>query len=316
VHLFPAADAVRWRLGGGDWASAHAAYPNPPYGASIYYSLKEKAQGELKIEILDAQNRLVRTLSSVAREPDYSSESDDPEDFKKLALSVEPGVQRAVWNLKWEGATKIKNGKIDTGDPSTGPVAVPGAYTVRLTVGGQTVTSPLKIVPDPKGSASQADLEAQLAFALRVRDAISRLTKQVNQVKSVREQLQERIKVLGSRKSERGIGELVTSMEGAVKAASSLEERLHNPTAEVTYDILAMRGGTKLYSRLSPLQMWAVEAEGPPTAGMLQVMKEQEAELAELERATQSWVTTDVAALNQQAEKLGIQFVVTGGQVP
>ena len=316
VHLFPVADTVRWRLGGGDWAYKHAAYPNPPYGASIYYHLKEKVDGELKIEILDAQNRVVRTLSSVAREPDYSSESDDPADFKKLALPVEPGVQRAVWNLAWEGASKIKNGKIDTGDPSRGPLAVPGAYSVRLTAGGRTLTSPLKVVADPKGSASQADLEAQLAFALRVRDAISRLTKQVNQVRSVREQLQERIKVLGSRRSERGISDLVTSMEGGVKAATSLEERLHNPTAEVTYDILAMRGGTKLYSRLSPLQMWAIQAEGAPTAGMLQVLKEQETELAELERAAQSWVTTEVAALNQQAEKLGIQFVVTGGQAP
>jgi photosystem II stability/assembly factor-like uncharacterized protein len=316
VHLFPVADAVRWRLGGGDWASAHAAFPNPPYGASVYYHLKDKLEGELKIEILDAQNRVVRTLSSVAREPDFSSEYDDPADFKKQALSVEPGVQRAVWDLRWEGAGKIKNGKIDTGDPATGPVAVPGSYTVRLTAGGKTLTSPLKIVADPKGSASPADLEAQLAFALRVRDAISRLTKQVNQVRSVREQLQERIKVLGGRKSERGIGELVTSMEGAVKAAASLEDRLHNPTAEVVYDILAMRGGTKLYSRLAPLQMWAIQGEGAPTAGMLQVLKEQETELADLERATQSWVTTEVAALNQQAEKLGIQFVVTGGQVP
>ena len=32
-------------------------FSNPPRGASIYYSLKEKAKGELKIEILDAQNR-------------------------------------------------------------------------------------------------------------------------------------------------------------------------------------------------------------------------------------------------------------------
>ena len=96
----------------------------------------------------------------------------------------------------------------------------------------------------------------------------------------------------------------------------AIEDKLHNPTAEVVYDILAMRGGARLYSRLSPLQMWAVEADGAPTAGMMQVLAEQEKELAALERAAQSWVTTDVAALNQQAEKLGIQFVVTGGQVP
>jgi hypothetical protein len=317
VHLFPVADAVRWRTGGGVWASAYAAYPNPPYGASIYYHLKEKAEGELKIEILDEKNRLVRTLSSTPRQPDYSSEYDDPEDFKKAALPVAAGVQRAVWDLAWEGATKIKGGKIDTGDPARGPLAVPGRYTVRLTVGGRrTVSSPLRIVPDPQGSAPQVDLEAQLAFALRVREAISRLTKQVDVLRSVREQLQGRVKALDARRTERGMGDFLKAIEAAMKTADSLEGRFHNPSAEITYDILAMRGGTRLYSRLSPLQMWAIEGEGAPTAGMLQVLKEQEAELEALEKDTQAWISAEVAPINQQAEKLGLPFVVTGGQVP
>ena len=51
---FPAADAVRWRGGGGSWAAAAPRFPNPPNGASIYYFLKDKPKGELKIEILDS----------------------------------------------------------------------------------------------------------------------------------------------------------------------------------------------------------------------------------------------------------------------
>src|SRR5262249_19530811 len=117
VALYSVPDAVRWRGGGGSWASRYGRFSNPPDGASIYYYLKEKPKGELKIEILDGQNRAVRALSSVVRDPDYSSEYDDPEEIKKEALSVEPGVQRAVWDLRWDGAKKIKNGKIDTGDP-------------------------------------------------------------------------------------------------------------------------------------------------------------------------------------------------------
>ena len=315
VHLFPVADAIRWRLGGGVWASAHGAYPNPPYGASIYYHLEDKAEGELKIEILDEKQRLVRTLSSIAREPDYSSEYDDPEEFKKAALPVEPGVQRAVWDLAWEGAAKIKAGKIDTGDPARGPLAVPGRYTVRLTVGDRSVTSPLRVLPDPAGSAPQADLEAQLVFALRVRDAISRLTRNVNLLRSVREQLQGRVKTLDGRRQEREIGDFIGSLAAAVKSADTLEDRFHNPAAEITYDILAMRGGTRLYSRLAPLQMWAMEGEGVPTTGMLQVLQAQEAELATLEKDTQAWISADVMPLNRRAEKLGIPFVVTGGQV-
>jgi photosystem II stability/assembly factor-like uncharacterized protein len=310
THLFPVADAVRWRTGGGSWASRHGRYSNPPYGAAIYYFLKDKAKGELKIEILDSQNKVVRTLSSVPREPDYSSEDDDPEDFKKAALSVEPGVQRASWDLTWEGARKIKGGKIDTGDPSDGPRAVPGTYTVRLTVDGRTKTAPLKVVADPRGGTSQADLDAQLAFSLRVRDDISRLTSIVNQVRSVREQLQARNKALEDRKAETAVKELLETGAAAIKKADALEDKLHNPSAEVVYDILAMRGGTRLYSRLSPLQMWAVEAEGAPTSGMTQVLAEQEKELAQLERETQAFIQRDVAPINEAAAKLSLPFVI------
>jgi photosystem II stability/assembly factor-like uncharacterized protein len=310
VHLFPTADAVRWRVGGGTYGSRVASFSNPPAGASIYYSLKEKPKGELKIEIFDAQARLVRTLSSVVREPDYSSEDDDPEDFKKQALAVEPGVQRAVWDLAWEGAMKIKGGKIDTGDPSAGPRAAPGAYNVRLSVDGTTLNSPLRIVPDPRGGASQTQIEDQLAYALRVRDDVSRLTTVVNQIRSVREQLQARGKALDPRKSEPAVAELLKASDAAIQRSDALEDKLHNRTAEVVYDILAMRGGTRLYSRLAPLQMWAIEADGTPTVGMTRVLDEQEKELTQLEREAQGFVGDDVASLNAVAARLGIAFVV------
>jgi hypothetical protein len=308
--LFPVADAIRWRTGGGTWAYQHARFSNPPAGASIYYFLKDKAKGELKIEILNGAGTVVQTLSSVPREPDYSSEDDDPEDFKKAALSIDAGVQRAVWDLKWEGAKKIKGAKIDTGDPSNGPRAVPGTYQVRLTVDGKTATSPLKIVADPRGSAPQSDLDAQLAFALRVRDDISKLTGLVNQVRSVRDQLLARSKSLEARKSEGAVADLLKNAEVVIAKADALEGKLHNPKAEIVYDILAMRGGTKLYSRLSPLQMWAIEAEGPPTAGMLQVLATQEKELEGLARDTDQFLRQEVAPLNELAAKLAMPFVI------
>ena len=44
-----------------------------------------------------------------------------------------------------------------------------------------------------------------------------------------------------------------------------LESRMHNPKAEVVYDILAFRGGAKLYSRLSSLYDAATDSDGVPT---------------------------------------------------
>src|SRR4051812_7122440 len=56
VHLFAPADAVRWRYGSSAWGT-RGSFPNPPKGAVIYYSLKDEEKGEIKLEILDAQNK-------------------------------------------------------------------------------------------------------------------------------------------------------------------------------------------------------------------------------------------------------------------
>lgn len=310
AHLFAVQDAVRWRRGEGNWASDYGSFANPPRGASIYYYLKDETKEEVKIEILDAGNRAVRTLSSVPRPSDRSDDEDDAEDLKKAALPTGAGLHRAVWDMTWEGAKKIKGAKIDTGDPIRGPKAVPGTYTVRLTVGTQTFTSPLKIVPDPRGTVPQADLDAQLAFVLRVRDTISRVTGLVDSMRSVKEQLAARAKALESRKSEAGIADLLKAGEDVAKRIDALEARLHNPKAEVTYDILAQPGGARPYSRLSPLQMWAIEGDGAPTDGMKQVLAGLEKEIAAIEPDVTKLLDQDVAAINARAQKLGVAFVV------
>ncbi|HWT45689.1 MAG TPA: hypothetical protein VN085_06975, partial [Vicinamibacterales bacterium] len=301
---------IRWRIGSGSYGGRMGSFSNGPHGAAIYYYLKDEDKNEVRIEIVDAQNKPVRTLSSTVREPDYSDDNEMPDEFKDMALSKGPGVQRAVWDLRYEGARKIQNGKIDTGDPAEGPMVPPGTYTVKLTAAGQTLTAPLKIVPDPRSSVPQDALEAQAAFGLRVRDDISRLTDLVNQLRSVRDQLKARSAALEPRKAEQSIADLIKTSDAAMKKADALEDKLHNPTAEVVYDILAMRGGTRLYSRLAPLQMWAVEDEGLPTLGMKTVLEEQEQELEALSAEVRQFMTQDVAAVNQRAAQLGLAYVI------
>jgi hypothetical protein len=279
-------------------------------GASIYYFLGDKQKDEVKIEILDSSNRLVKALSSVPRPSDKSGDEDDTEALKKAALAVEPGVHRAVWDLTWEGATKIHGAKIDFGDPAEGPRAVPGVYTVRLTAGGQTLTSPLKVTGDPREGLRQGDLEAQLAFSLKVRDTISRLAGLVHSMRAVKEQLAARAKALDGRRAEPQIAELTKAGTVLAEKIDALEAKLHNPTAEVSYDILAMPGGARLYSRLSPLQMWTTYGDGAPTEGMQQVLAEYEQELASLERDAQALLAKDVDDLNARARALGVEYVV------
>ena len=115
---------------------------------------------------------------------------------------------------------------------------------------------------------------------------------------------------LEPRKTQEGIDALIRASEAAIKRADELENKLHNPTAEVVYDILAMKGGARLYSRLAPLQMWAVDGSGAPTGGMQGVLTEEEKELAALDAETKQFMAADVASINQRASRLGVPFVV------
>lgn len=305
VFLFPAADTISWRYAGRP--RDKNAGKNPPRGAAIYYFLKEKPKEDVTLEILDARGKTVRTLSSKPKPPDGSR--DDPEaedDDRKGALGTEPGVQRAVWDLRYEGATKIQNAKIDTGDPAVGPLAVPGAYTAKLMVEGKSQTTPLTLLPDPRVKASQADLEAQLALSLQIRDDITRLTGLATGLRSVRQQLRARNEALDGNGRA---ASLVKASEALIAKLDALESKLHNPEAQVTYDILA-RNGTKLYSRISPLLDWVSDGDGAPAQGMREVYALQKKELDQYEGELKALVSTDLAAINDAAAKLGIGYVV------
>jgi hypothetical protein len=301
-RLFPVQDTIAWRYSGGP--REKMAGQNPPRGAIISYYLHEKPKGEVKIEIFDAQNRLVRTLSSKARE--LTGRQED-EDEAKPELEVDPGIQRGVWTLQWEGARLVKGAKIDYGDPTDGPAVVPGTYTIKLTVDGREDTSKVNVRLDPRVKVSQAELEAEQAFALQVRDAISRLTGDVVRLKAVREQLQNHVEVL---EGDPRANELIGMSRSLIERLDKLEARMHNPEAEVVYDILARKGGARLYSRLSPLMAFVNEGDGPPTQGMKDVFAQQQKELTELEGELKGLVERDLATIQLAAKRIDVPFVV------
>jgi photosystem II stability/assembly factor-like uncharacterized protein len=302
VHLFAPRDAVRWRYHSGP--REKTAGENPPAGALIFFSLAEKPKGEVTLEILDEKNRLVRTLSSEAGEAWGTHEH---EEEPKPALKAEAGLQRAVWDLEWEGAALIKNARLDYGDPRQGPLAVPGTYTLRLRADGHEAVSKLVVKRDPRVTVAQADLEAQLAFALEVRDAISRLSAGVKRGRRVRDQLHSHAKLL---QDDRRASELVEMSKALSARLEALEARFHNPEAEVAYDILAKKGGAKLYSRLSPLLMFVNEGDGAPTQGMREVFAAQQKELGELEGELRALLEKDLAAVQLAAKRLDLPFVI------
>jgi len=189
-------------------------------------------------------------------------------------------VNRAVWDLTYEGAEMIPGAKIDLGAPVYGPLALPVTYTVKLNVNGASFTSTIKVLADPRVPMTVAELRPRVEFALALRDQISRLTRLVMQLRLVRQQLSYWKQALG----HKVMVPPQPQIEGLITKLELLEANLHNPKAEVVYDILGMKGGAKLYSRMSALYAWTNDSDGPVTEGMRDVLASEKSELDQYDR--------------------------------
>jgi photosystem II stability/assembly factor-like uncharacterized protein len=344
MHLFPPQPAYRYR-----YHVAFGGKPigtNPPVGVPIQYALKQKPKDVITLEVLDPQGKQVVLLKSKEKPKkpkpnqrdviERSVEEEDPdarEERTKLPeLKTEIGLNRVVWNLRYKGAEPIKNAKIDEGDPEAGPLVNPGTYTLKLTVDGKTLTAQVEVRLDPReeftdagaqrangnggpipstleapARISRVGLDEQLKLALKVRDDITRLSQMVQQLRAIRQQLDERNDLLQNDKKAETLRQATDTL---ITKLDELEAKLHNPRAEVTYDILAQRGGAQLYSHLGYLYESVKDADGTPTQGMRQRAVELERELDKSEEQLKAIISEDLTKVNDLASKLEVPGVI------
>jgi photosystem II stability/assembly factor-like uncharacterized protein len=194
AFLFKPATAVRVRFGTNDptpWPPELPAGENPPPGAILDYYLPAAVTGAVTLEILDAAGRLVRSFSSDDRAatPDPAL---DPAGYNKVCqqtpsaancglplywpapamhLSSSAGMHRFSWDMRYAPVTPEDVGAGGavphrTYPQANAPWAPPGAYTVRLTAEGRSVTQPLAVRLDPRVKMPAPAL-AQLAALSR-----------------------------------------------------------------------------------------------------------------------------------------------------
>jgi photosystem II stability/assembly factor-like uncharacterized protein len=157
---------------------------NPPDGAILDYYLKSDAAAEVTLEILDARNQLVRRFSTNDR-PAASRRRQAVADVwivPPAHLTARAGMNRFVWDLRYSIAVAA-GVDAEFGQAPQGPQALPGSYQVRLTVAGQHYTQPLKVVLDPRSTATPIELSKQLDLALKIThqiDVAGQLTREIS----------------------------------------------------------------------------------------------------------------------------------------
>jgi photosystem II stability/assembly factor-like uncharacterized protein len=178
AHLFQPAAAYRVRRNTNSDTPLPPEEPagtNPPAGAILDYTLREVPSQGIELAIYDPSGKLVRQYSSaplpesVKRPLEWPTVADYWMANPK-PLSTHVGMNRFVWDLRYTPPPAVKHeypmSSIVHKTPAgpEGPLVVPGKYTVKLTVGGETYTQPLTVKRDPRVTATAADFAAQLAL--------------------------------------------------------------------------------------------------------------------------------------------------------
>ena len=271
---------------------------DPPLGAILDYYLKAAPKDEVKLEILDSDGKVVRALSS--RESKEEQQPQEWPDWTKEVTTIPAaaGLNRYAWNLRWDSPVKIPGAFYSDLGPR-GPIAVPGKYTVKLTVGGHSQTQPLEIVMDPRvKNVTQEDLQKQFALAVQVRDANAELHRAVNQIRELRVG----IKVLRQRlDGDAHMKPLLDQADALDKKLAPVEEELIQVNMKGSEANLAFPN--MLNEQLDSFSSSVQAGDSAPTQQQYEVFKMLRARLDAQLAAWKQIASSDVPALNQAIRK-------------
>jgi photosystem II stability/assembly factor-like uncharacterized protein len=186
LHLFQPQQAWRFRWNKNTDTPLPPDEPageNPPDGAIINYWLRQDARAPITLEIIAGDGVVVRRYASSDQAeplvegrntPDYWIRPHQP-------LSASAGFHRFVWDLRHERPAvasfsyPIAAIYRNTPREPRGSWVLPGSYTVRLTVDGQSVTQALTVRLDPRVKTSPQDLRSQYEMSRAIDAALRRV---------------------------------------------------------------------------------------------------------------------------------------------
>ncbi len=258
---------------------SHDAGENPPFGATVFFHIPAEYDGKtaVKLEFTDAQGKMVRSFALHLKKKEAKEENEEqasaktPEEQKKeqeeKVRSIEPGMNRFQWNLRYEDATDVKGfqapiaaGGLD--DTVDGPVVVPGTYTVSLDYGGQKTEQNFQVALDPRLHASADDFAAALALQMKIHDDLDALDKKINEAMALHEILEKAVRE--GHLTEEKAGQTIKELGNEI--GNLVQMDIHSSEGSLLHE-------TKLHSHLAYLAADIGMAYGRPTAAQYSVFE-------------------------------------------
>jgi photosystem II stability/assembly factor-like uncharacterized protein len=296
--------------------------------AAIQYVLKQPAQ-QVRIDILDGKGQVIRTfpdtenanggrggrgsiaLAGGAGGADSAAggaaagRGRGRGNFGNAAPGRAAGLNTFNWDLQYAPAVSFP-GMILWGGSMNGPTAPPGTYTVRLTADGKSVSQPIVVRRNPWHPATDADLAAQFALAIQLRDKVSEANKAVIEIRDLKQQVADR---LGKSQDAR----LKSAGDKLTNDLSAVEEEIYQVKNQSGQDPLNFP--IKINNRLASLLSIVARSDDKPIAAAYPIFNDLKGELKVQTDRLDRVLQTELPAFNVEAKRLGLEVVTVNKAV-
>lgn len=289
--LFQPMDA--YRMKGGQGKASRTQGENHPGGVNVHFYLKELPADSVEVSLgfYEKNGDLIRSFSTTAKE-------------KADQLKIEEGGNTFNWNMHYPKGTDFE-GMILWWGSLNGPKAIPGDYEVRLSVDGNTMSQPFKILKDPRSESTQADLEAQFSFIKEVQDKVSEAHQTIIDLRAIKTQ----VNAFTSRLDEENeahanIKEQATML---VDSLTSIEEALYQTKNRSNQDPLNFP--IRLTNKLAHLNSLSSIGEFKPTKQAYAVKDELSALIDKELAAYKTLIEQELPKLNTLIKSSSIDLI-------
>ena len=278
---------------------------NPPDGATIDYFISKDASGPVTIEIKDGKGQSVRKYSSA----DAPVEA-NPKRLKipsywirpLQSVSTKAGMHRFLWDMHYtpvpgvEPEFPISATYRNTAPEATSPWAVPGDYTVTLTVDGKSFSQPLTVGMDPRVKTSAAGLQEQFDLSWKLYQLRLKLAPIGKKFDDIAEQLTK----LKAKAAERP--DVTQKLEAFAQTLMKFGPPHPRPGASPS--LFVLESTTRLFNDIQG-------ADAAPTAALKAAVEDLDAKIGPMMDAWQKLLESDFPALNQQLKQAGFLEIKT-----
>jgi len=263
----------------GGWPVGDAMFfgENPSADVVIsYYQKTRHLFGKLKLEVLDAEGKVVDTLPASKRR----------------------GLNRISWAMRGK-PPRVPVGATISGAATAGLRHLPGDYTLRMTKNGQVFEQKITIGMDPKATYSLDDRKAQHAAALEVQGLFNRMSDLSDRIVGLREQAKAAAAKVGDKDRQHG------KLMALANAADAMRKRI-----VATTEGGAITGEERLREHTDSLYAAVVFWEGRPGAYHLERTKVLTGDLDQLQKDFDALVEKQAKPLKLALIESGIDFDV------